>query len=210
MPSRWDAATHGWSRRVFHYPLPTLMSRNFRLIELQPLSLTLLKMRKVERESMATIPTSCSVSRFMACDPSPLIDVGARGQHYLGVRSKRERNDAQPCTIELQPLSLTLLKMRKVERESMATIPTSCSVSRFMACDPSPLIDVGARGQHYLGVRSKRERNDAQDSQDGDDDSNPGYAGRSGRSCSQPTGTAQTHRRRRLKHSGRSCPDQLG
>ena len=24
MPSRWDAATHGWSRRVFHYPLPTL------------------------------------------------------------------------------------------------------------------------------------------------------------------------------------------
>ena len=51
MPSRWDAATHGRSRRVFHYPLPTLMSRNFRLpctIELQPLSLTLLKMRKVE------------------------------------------------------------------------------------------------------------------------------------------------------------------
>ena len=46
MPSRWDAATHGWSRRVFHYPLPTLMSRNFRLpctIELQPVSLTLLK-----------------------------------------------------------------------------------------------------------------------------------------------------------------------
>ena len=51
MPSRWDAATHGWSRRVFHYPLPTLMSKNFRLpctIELQPLSLTLIKMRKVE------------------------------------------------------------------------------------------------------------------------------------------------------------------
>ena len=51
MPSRWDAATHGRSRRVFHYPLPTLMSMNFRLpctIELQPLSLTLLKMRKVE------------------------------------------------------------------------------------------------------------------------------------------------------------------
>ena len=51
MPSRWDAATHGWSRRVFHYPLPTLMSRNFRLpctIELQPLSFTPLKMRKVE------------------------------------------------------------------------------------------------------------------------------------------------------------------
>ena len=51
MPSRWDAATHGWSRRVFHYLLPTLMSRNFRLpctIELQPLSFTPLKMRKVE------------------------------------------------------------------------------------------------------------------------------------------------------------------
>ena len=51
MPSRWDSATCGWRRRVFHYPPPTLMSKNFRLpcaIELQPLSLTLLKMRKVE------------------------------------------------------------------------------------------------------------------------------------------------------------------
>ena len=51
MPSRWDSATRGWRRRVFHYPPPTLMSRNFRLpcaIELQPLSLTPLKMRKVE------------------------------------------------------------------------------------------------------------------------------------------------------------------
>ena len=60
MPSRWDAATHGWSRRVFHYPLPTLMSRNFRLpctIELQPLSLTPLKMRKVEQSA------SCVVNR---------------------------------------------------------------------------------------------------------------------------------------------------
>ena len=59
MPSRWDAATHGWSRRVFHYPLPTLMSRNFRLpctIELQPLSLTLLKMRKVE-PTVSRVPT---------------------------------------------------------------------------------------------------------------------------------------------------------
>ena len=58
MPSRWDAATHGWSRRVFHYPLPTLMSRNFRLpctIELQPLSFTPLKMRKVEVR-MGTLP----------------------------------------------------------------------------------------------------------------------------------------------------------
>ena len=43
---------HSWLEwRVFHYPLPTLMSRNFRLpctIELQPLSFTPLKMRKVE------------------------------------------------------------------------------------------------------------------------------------------------------------------
>ena len=51
MPSRWDAATRGWHRRVFHYPPPTLMSKNFWLpctIELQPLSHTPLKMRKVE------------------------------------------------------------------------------------------------------------------------------------------------------------------
>ena len=51
MPSRWDAATRGWRRRVFHYPPPTLMSKNFWLpctIELQPLSHTPLKMRKVE------------------------------------------------------------------------------------------------------------------------------------------------------------------
>ena len=42
MPSRWDAATRDWHRRVFHYPPPTLMSRNFWLpctIELQPPSL---------------------------------------------------------------------------------------------------------------------------------------------------------------------------
>ena len=60
MPSRWDAATHGWSRRVFHYPLPTLMSRNFRLpctIELQPLSLTPLKMREVELGRLAPGPS---------------------------------------------------------------------------------------------------------------------------------------------------------
>ena len=51
MPSRWDSATCGWRRRVFHYPPPTLMSGNFRLpcaIELQPFSLTPLKMRKVQ------------------------------------------------------------------------------------------------------------------------------------------------------------------
>ena len=51
MPSRWDAATRGWRRRVFHYPPPTLMSKNFWLpctIELQPLSHTPLKIRKVE------------------------------------------------------------------------------------------------------------------------------------------------------------------
>ena len=59
MPSRWDAATRGWRRRVFHYPPPTLMSRNFRLpctIELQPLSLTPLKMRKVEFSCSHKIP----------------------------------------------------------------------------------------------------------------------------------------------------------
>ena len=52
MPPRWDAATCGWRRRVFHYPPPTLMSGNFWLpctIELQPLALTPLKMRKVEQ-----------------------------------------------------------------------------------------------------------------------------------------------------------------
>ena len=51
MPSRWDSATCGWPRRIFHYPPPKLMSRNLRLpraIELRPLSLTPLKMRKVE------------------------------------------------------------------------------------------------------------------------------------------------------------------
>ena len=51
MPSRWDTANRGWRRRVFHYPPPTLLSGNFRLpcaIELQPFSLTPLKMRKVQ------------------------------------------------------------------------------------------------------------------------------------------------------------------
>ena len=59
MPSRWDFATCGWRRRVFHYPPPTLMSRNFRLpcaIELQPLSLTPLKMRKVEPRNLPEKP----------------------------------------------------------------------------------------------------------------------------------------------------------
>ena len=65
MPSRWDAATHGWSRRVFHYPLPTLMSKNFRLpctIELQPLSLTPIKMRKVELPRQSRYPSSHSLT----------------------------------------------------------------------------------------------------------------------------------------------------
>ena len=51
MPSRWDTANRGWHRRVFHYPPPMLLSGNFRLpcaIELQPFSLTPLKMRKVQ------------------------------------------------------------------------------------------------------------------------------------------------------------------
>ena len=58
MPSRGESATCGWRRRVFHYPPPTLMSRNFRLpcaIELQPLSLTPLKMRKVEISRLADL-----------------------------------------------------------------------------------------------------------------------------------------------------------
>ena len=74
MPSRWDSATRRWRRRVFHYPPPTLMSRNFRLpcaIELQPLSLTPLKMRKVELGAsvltdarLATYPHQTGVVRF--------------------------------------------------------------------------------------------------------------------------------------------------
>ena len=62
MPSRGDSATCGWRRRVFHYPPPTLMSRNFRLscaIELQPLSLTPLKMRKVEPMASTGTAVDC-------------------------------------------------------------------------------------------------------------------------------------------------------
>ena len=69
MPSRWDAATHGWSRRVFHYPLPTLMSKNFRLpctIELQPLSLTPIKMRKVEFTASLKTRKAGNLVRIMA------------------------------------------------------------------------------------------------------------------------------------------------
>ena len=57
MPSRWDTANRGWRRRVFHYPPPTLLSGNFRLpcaIELQPFSLTPLKMRKVQARALTT------------------------------------------------------------------------------------------------------------------------------------------------------------
>ena len=82
MPSRWDAATHGWSRRVFHYPLPTLMSRNFRLpctIELQPLSFTPLKMRKVEPASSAHRRRSTGASR-----PFPRLEhVNGNPTHWL-------------------------------------------------------------------------------------------------------------------------------
>ena len=67
MPSRWDAATCSWRRRVFHYPPPTLLSGNFRLpcaIELQPFSLTPLKMRKVEvRVWVGGIVSGCLVER---------------------------------------------------------------------------------------------------------------------------------------------------
>ena len=74
MPSRWDAATHGWSRRVFHYPLPTLMSKNFRLpctIELQPLSLTPIKMRKVEATTCCRLHVDRSPSAGPKCRLEP-------------------------------------------------------------------------------------------------------------------------------------------
>ena len=74
MPSRWDAATHGWSRRVFHYPLPTLMSKNFRLpctIELQPLSLTPIKMRKVELRTGALRAGDGQVRIGLRCRKQP-------------------------------------------------------------------------------------------------------------------------------------------
>ena len=80
MPSRWDFATCGWRRRVFHYPPPTLMSRNFRLpcaIELQPLSLTPLKMRKVEFSAghlkLAHSLRKCTYSSYCIspCGPKP-------------------------------------------------------------------------------------------------------------------------------------------
>ena len=68
MPSRWDSATCGRRRRVFHYPPPTLMSRNYRLpcaVELQPLSLTPLKMRKVEpRMHVTCAPVSTRMSMW--------------------------------------------------------------------------------------------------------------------------------------------------
>ena len=66
MPSRWDASTCGRRRRFFHYPPPTLMPRNFRLpcaIELQPLSLTPLKMRKVELRKLRNSPDARIVKR---------------------------------------------------------------------------------------------------------------------------------------------------
>ena len=79
MPSRGDSATCGWRRRVFHYPPPTLMSRNFRLpctIELQPLSLTLLKMRKVELKPQAGIeyePSYLDIKISVVWEPLPII-----------------------------------------------------------------------------------------------------------------------------------------
>ena len=91
MPSRWDAATHGWSRRVFHYPLPTLMSRNFRLprtIELQPLSLTPLKMRKVEVRCYATL------WRLGAC---MLRRVARRSRRMASTGAKRGVVVAEAC-----------------------------------------------------------------------------------------------------------------
>ena len=96
MPSRWDAATHGWSRRVFHYPLPTLMSRNFRLprtIELQPLSLTPLKMRKVEVRNRRPVLLGYDLDEiaqaFMLADGDGEADIqfSADGDHGVGVEA---------------------------------------------------------------------------------------------------------------------------
>ena len=86
MPSSSDAATHGWSRRVFHYPPPTLMSRNFRLpctIELQPLSLTPLKMRKVELDGQPGT-VGGEVARGEVVEPYAVLEV-ADGVLDLGV-----------------------------------------------------------------------------------------------------------------------------
>ena len=69
MPSRWDSATCRWRRRVFHYPPPTLMFRNFRLpcaIELQPLSLTPLKMRKVEPKGQEKTPAALTRTGWLS------------------------------------------------------------------------------------------------------------------------------------------------
>ena len=38
MPSRWDAATHGWSRRVFHYPAANTDVQELPLLPWRPLS----------------------------------------------------------------------------------------------------------------------------------------------------------------------------
>ena len=84
MRSRWDAPTRGWRRRVFHYPRQTLMSRNFRLpcaIELQPLSLTPLKMRKVQvRYGEIRVTGSRTWVHFVA----RLRDLGQEHENNLG------------------------------------------------------------------------------------------------------------------------------
>ena len=75
MPSRGESATCGWRRRVFHYTPPTLMSRNFQLscaIELQPLSLTPLKMRKVAPRTRADRCFVHSGSIGENCETQPL------------------------------------------------------------------------------------------------------------------------------------------
>ena len=100
MRSRWDSATCGWSRRVFHYPLPTLMSRNFRLpctIELQPLSLTPLKMHKVELIvclGIGMLPLTigglhrlvmrCPIGMFTAAVHRQGVDAHVHAAHRLG------------------------------------------------------------------------------------------------------------------------------
>ena len=69
MPSRWDATTDSWSRRVFHYPLPTLDSR---LTRSEGFSLSAANARL------------CTIKRHrLACRAS----CGTRGAGLLSIRA---------------------------------------------------------------------------------------------------------------------------
>ena len=96
MPSRWEAATRSWRRKVLHYPLPTLMYRNFRLpctIELQPVSLMPLKMRKVQLGfSLVAL-----IQRVAAPEPPPTT-AGASKCRFCDITAEDcpDRIDADP------------------------------------------------------------------------------------------------------------------